>query len=131
MQELSLPVFNDDGTLSTSDPIYEWSEFMLEASGRLNQRLDKPQKYAEWMREAGFINVQCEVVKWPTNPWPRDKKHKTLGIWSLANTLDGLEGFTMAYFIRVLGWKPEEVRVFLIGVREDNKNRQKHNYFPV
>ena len=131
MQELSLPVCNDDNTLSPDDPSYKWSELMLEASGRLNQRLDKPQSYAQWMREAGFINVQYQVFKWPTNPWPRDKKHKTLGLWSLANTLDGLEGFTMAYFTRVLGWQPEQVRVFLVGVREDNKNRQKHNYHPM
>lgn len=131
MKELSLPVCNDDNTLSPDDAIYQWSELMLEASGRLNQRLDKPPNYAQWMREAGFINVQSRVFKWPTNPWPKDKKHKILGLWSLANTLDGLEGFTMAYFTRVLGWQPEQVQVFLIGVRQDNKNRHKHNYCPV
>lgn len=131
MQELSLPVCNDDNTSSPDDAMFKWSELMLEASGRLNQRLDKPQNYAQWMREAGFINVQHQVFKWPTNPWPRDKKHKTLGLWSLANTLDGLGGFTMAYFTRVLGWQPEEVEVFLVDVRKSNKNKQKHNYCPM
>lgn len=131
MQELSLPICNDDNTLSPDDAIYKWSELMIEASGRLNQCLNKPSSYAQWMREAGFINVQCQVFKWPTNPWPRDKKHKTLGLWSLANTLDGIEGFSMAYFTRVLGWQPEQVHVFLADVRDDNKNRQKHNYCPV
>ena len=104
---------------------------MLEASSRLNQRLDKPYHYAQWMREAGFINLQNKVFKWPTNPWPRDKKHKTIGLWNLANALDGLEGFSMAYFTRILGWQPEEVQVFLAGVKTDQKNKQKHNYFPV
>ena len=131
MQELALPVCNDDNTSFPGDAIYKWSDLMLEASGRLNQRLDKPPNYAQWMREAGFINVQSHIFRWPTNPWPRDKKHKTLGLWSLANTLDGLEGFTMAYFTRILGWQPEEVQVFLVDVRDDNKNKQKHNYYPV
>lgn len=131
MQELALPICCDDDTSGPEDAVHKWSDLMLEASGRLNQRLDKPPNYAQWMREAGFVNVQVEVFKWPLNPWPRDKKHKTLGLWSLANTLDGLEGFTMAYFTRILGWQPEQVQVFLVDVRSDNKNRRKHNYCPM
>jgi hypothetical protein len=131
MRELSLPVCNDDNTLTPEHAIYKWSALMLDASHRINQCLDNPPKYAQWMREAGFVNVQYAMFKWPSNPWPKDKKHKTLGLWSLANTLDGLEGFTMAYFTRILGWQPDDVQVFLVGVREDNKNRQLHNYYPM
>jgi hypothetical protein len=131
MQDLSFPVCNDDGTLTTDHPIYKWSAFMLEASKRIHQDLDNPPKYPQWMKEAGFINVRYEPFKWPSNPWPRDKKHKTLGLWNLANTLDGLEGFTLAFFTRILGWQPEEVHVFLIGVREDTRNKQIHNYWPM
>jgi len=90
---------------------------MLEASRRINQDLDNPPKYTHWMRDAGFINVHQVLFKCPSNPWLKDKKQKTLGLWHLANTLDGLEGFTMAFFTRILGWKPEEVQVFLAGVR--------------
>lgn len=131
MQEMSFPLCNDDNSSTPHDPLHRWSDLMLEASGRLNQRLDKPHHYAQWMRDAGFINVQNDVFKWPTNPWPKDKKYKTIGMWSLANALDGLEGFTMAYFTRHLGWQPEEVQVFLADVRADQKNKQKHNYWPV
>jgi hypothetical protein len=126
---MSFPLCNDDNTSSPDDPLHKWSNLMLEASRRIEQHLINPHYYAQWMREAGFINVQSEVFKWPTNQWPRDKKHKTLGLWNLANTLDGLEGFTMALFTRVLGWQPEEVQVFLADVRKDLKNRQMHNYF--
>lgn len=131
MVELSLPVCDDDNTMTTDHAIYKWSAFMLEASHRINKCLDNPPKYAQWMREAGFVNVHHDIFKWPNNPWPKDKKHKTLGLWSLANTLDGLEGFTMAYFTRLLGWSPEEVQVFLVQVREDNKNRRLHCYHPM
>jgi hypothetical protein len=117
MQDLSFPVCNDDNTLTTDHAIYKWSAYMLEASRRIHQDLDNPPKYAQWMREAGFINVQYVPFKWPSNPWPKDKKHKTLGLWNLGNTLDGLEGFTMAFFTRILGWQPEDVHVFLVGVR--------------
>jgi hypothetical protein len=131
MQEISMPVGNDDGTLTKDHAIYQWSQLMLEATRRIGQATDKPLNYAQWLREAGFVNVQYVLYKWPSNTWPKDKKQKILGLWNLANTLDGLEGFTMAMFTRILGWKPEDVQVFLVKVREDTKNKAIHNYYSV
>jgi hypothetical protein len=34
-------------------------------------------------------------------------------------------------FTRVLNWQPEEVSVFLAGVRQDSKNKGIHNYYPM
>jgi hypothetical protein len=69
------------------------------------------------MKATGFVNVQHILLKWPANPWPADQKHKTLGLWTLANALDGIEGFTIAMFTRVLGGNPEEVHALLVKVR--------------
>jgi len=129
MQELALPVANDDNTMTPDHHVYKWTYLVLEASKRIGQSFENPPQYSEWMREAGFVNVQHMVYKWPTNSWPKDKKHKTLGLWTLANLLDGLEGFSLALFTRILGWQAEEVQAFLVGVREDVKNRQIHNYY--
>lgn len=104
---------------------------MLEASRRIGQDLDKPSKYAQWMRDAGFTNVNQVLLKCPASAWPKEKKFKTLGMWHQANTLDGLEGFTMAFFTRILNWQPEEVHSFLVGVRGDTNNKRIHNYWPV
>lgn len=131
MQEISVPVCNDDGTMTPDHAVYKWTHHLLEASHRVGQSLDNPPRYAQWMREAGFVNVQHRVFKWPLNPWPKDKKHKLLGLWTLANFLDGIEGFTMARFTRVLGWQPAEVQRFLVDVRKDSKNKSIHNYYQV
>ena len=131
MQETEAPIANDDGTMTPDDAVYKWTHLLLEASKRIGQSLDNPTKYAEWMREAGFVNVQHIIFKWPTNPWPQDKKHKMLGLWVLANALDGLEGFTMAMFTRVVGWQPEEVQALLVDLRNDFKNKNIHNYYNV
>ena len=126
---MAFPLCNDDDTASPDDPIHTWSSLMVEASLRNKQQLINPHHYAEWMREAGFINVQREEFKWPTNRWPRDKKLKMLGMWNQANMLDGLEGFAMGLFTRALGWQPEEVQVFLAGVRRDIHDTRNHNFF--
>lgn len=37
----------------------------------------------------------------------------------------------MALFTRGLGWKVEEVEVFMVKVREDMKNRNIHAWWPM
>ena len=49
----------------------------------------------------------------------------------MENFSNGVQGFTMAYFSRVLGWSQEAVEVFLVGVRKELKDRRKHGYFPM
>jgi hypothetical protein len=131
MQDLTFPVGNDDNTLTKDHAVYKWSEYMMQASRRMKIDLDNPHDYAQWMRDAGFVNVTQVYLKCPANPWPKSQKNKMLGYWHLENTLEGLEGFTLANFTRLLNWTPDEVQVFLAGVRSDTKNRKIHNYWPV
>lgn len=48
--------------------------------------------------------------------------------FSCLNFLEGLEGFTMAPFTRVLGWKPEEVQVLIAQVRTEMLKRKIHGW---
>ncbi|EKD12614.1 TdiE [Drepanopeziza brunnea f. sp. 'multigermtubi' MB_m1] len=77
---------------------------------------------SKWMMAAGFTDVHSSLYKWPSNTWPKREKEKTLGLWNMVNTLDGVE---------VLGWQPEEAQLFLAGVRKDTKNKKLHNYWPI
>jgi hypothetical protein len=131
MQELCFPARCDDGSNDQNNSITKWNNLMLEASIKIGKPLNNPPHYAQWMTDAGFTNVGSSLYKWPSNSWPKGQKEKTLGLWNMVNTLDGLEGFTLAMFTRVLGWSPEEVHVFLAGVRADTKNKRFHNYWPV
>ncbi len=71
MQELGNPIRSDDSSLSPDSALHQWSNNLLDATRRINQATDKPQHYASWMREAGFVNVQMREYKWPTNTWPK------------------------------------------------------------
>lgn len=83
------------------------------------------------MRDAGFENVMERKFKWPTNTWPKGKKAKTLGMWSLANNLDGLSAVSMAILSRAQGMSREEVEVGMVDVRRDLRDKNIHGYIPV
>lgn len=42
--------------------------------------------------------------------------------------LEGMEAYTLALLTRVMGWTREDVLAFLVGVREEVKDRSIHIY---
>lgn len=55
------------------------------------------------MKLTGFTDITEHKFLWPIGPWPRDSHLKELGRWGERNWVDGMEGWVMALFTRVLG----------------------------
>jgi hypothetical protein len=131
MQDIMFPVSSDDNTLTKDHALRKWSDLMVEASHKTGRFMDAASLYKEQLKDAGFENIREVVYKWPMNSWPRDPKYKTLGVWSMQNMLDGVQGFTIALLTRALGWSAQEVEVLLADVRKDIVNRNVHSYWPL
>jgi hypothetical protein len=50
-------------------------------------------------------------------------------MWEMTNLLEGIEGFSVALFTKILGWSRAELEVFLAQVRKDVQNRRIHAYW--
>ncbi|KAH6971086.1 S-adenosyl-L-methionine-dependent methyltransferase [Ilyonectria robusta] len=134
--DIVYPIQSDDDTLSEDSPLYKWSKLLLSAFTSIGSPLDSALKYKEQLEEAGFVDVTVVKRKWPLNKWPKDPKHKQIGIWAHENTMDALAALSLAVFTREigqggLGWSNEELEVFLTGVRKDLKNMAIHSYWPI
>lgn len=55
-----------------------------------------------------------------------NRLQKEIGAWHYVTKSEGLEAVTLRLFTNVLGWTPEEVLIFLAGVRADLKNKNIH-----
>ena len=128
---MDIPVRSDDGTLPPDCALSRWCSLMLQA-GQLCGRPDSvAPRCKSLMLEAGFVDVVELQFKWPTNPWPADKRMKELGMWHQVNQADGLEGATMAMFTRVLGWTQLQVQEFVVEVKKNTRDRSIHAYWPL
>ena len=87
-------------------------------------------KNAQYLRDAGFINVEEKVFKIPLGTWPKNKTMKTIGLYLRSTIYDGLQGISLGPFTRGLKWTPEEVEVFLISVRKGLMDSSTHSYLP-
>ncbi|MCJ1362712.1 hypothetical protein MMC16_001818 [Acarospora aff. strigata] len=127
-QELYSTLYCDDGTMPPDWKLLEWIRHLDDAAMTFGRPLRIANKLKRWYQEAGFVDVEERVFKLPINPWPEDQRQKELGRWSEMNMLDGIQGFSLAWFSRVLGWTKAEIEVFLVGVRKAISQREVHAY---
>lgn len=110
-QEVMSTPFCDDGTMPADWSFKEWSASLDDLSMKLERPLRIANKLKGWFAEAGYVDVHEKIFKLPVNTWPRDPEMKSLGMWWQQNLLLGLQGFSLAYFSRILGWTKEEIEV--------------------
>lgn len=130
IQEIDILPECDDGTLKPDSAMVRCAKLLGEAATIFGRSFPDVQGLVHVMRDVGFVDVKIKKLKWPINTWPKDDHHKLLGAWEHENIMSGVEGWTMAPFTRALGWKKEEVEVFLIDVRRECRDRSIHAYWP-
>lgn len=131
IQELDGSVISDDGTLKDHHGLTKWSNLLHQAAVSSGRPFVAVDKFKDILAEVGFTDLVETRYKWPTNRWPKDKKHKELGTWHNENSSRALESAIMAPLTRALGWTKEEVHVFVATVRKDLNNPGIHAYTPV
>lgn len=131
IQELYMPILCDDGTMPKDSAFQKWNDLFGEAVSKMGRNFSWATEYKKWMEEAGFVNVQQLNFKLPINTWPKNKALKELGKWNLINMIEGLEGYTVRPFTKLLGMSVEEVEVFMAEVRKDLHNKAMHTYWPM
>ncbi|KAK4222599.1 methyltransferase domain-containing protein [Podospora fimiseda] len=130
LQEFNLPL-SDDNTLTPDTALYKAMDLLGQAATIANHAFIDLGELRKILIETGFEDVVEIKYKWPSNMWPKDKKHKEIGLWNGENVGSGLEGFLMAALTRALGWTKEEVDVLAAKARADVKDRSIHAYWPV
>lgn len=126
--ELECGTFSDDGTVAPDSPSNQWWSWLEEAFEKIGKPIPKIDAFPKLLEDSGFVNIRSQMVKRPVNDWPKDPRMKEIGRYSCLNFLEGLEGFTMAPFTRVLGWKPEEAQVLIAKVRKETVTRKYHGW---
>ncbi|GKT95210.1 methyltransferase domain-containing protein [Colletotrichum tofieldiae] len=122
---------SDDGTLTDDCNLMKAFRLCFEALAALGSPFEEFSRFEGIMSEIGFEDVHIRRFKWPTNSWPKDQRHKELGIWNHENLAPHLEGLLMAPLTRALDWTREEVSLLAMEARKDLADRSIHAYFNI
>jgi SAM-dependent methyltransferase len=93
----------DGRPLGPDEVLGRWSRNALECAARTGKSFAIAEEMAGLVADAGFEHVVERRFKWPIGPWSSDPKLKEIGRWNLLNWEEGMEGWVMAPYTRVLG----------------------------
>nr|XP_036578046.1 methyltransferase domain-containing protein [Colletotrichum truncatum]KAF6785176.1 methyltransferase domain-containing protein [Colletotrichum truncatum] len=122
---------SDDGTLTEDCSLMKAFSLCYEALAKLGSPFEEFGHFEAVMAEIGFEDIHVRRFKWPTNPWPKDKRLKELGMWNYENLAPNLDGLLMAPLTRGLDWSKSEVHVLAMEARKDFADRRIHAYFNI
>lgn len=125
MHDGDFMIYSEDDSIKDTW-FLEWNKHFVNAANQAGREPCPGPKLEKWVRDAGFEDVFHEKVRLPVGMWPKHPKLKEVGAFNLVQLREGLEGFSLALFTRILGWSNEEVQVLLSKVRKDMDNKNIH-----
>lgn len=128
-QDFDLDYYSQDGSLTPEHALRRWLTTAYDAEKYTERSLRPGKNLEQWMREAGFVNVQAVKSLLPLGTWPKDKKLKQIGLFNWTQLWEGLQGMSLRLYIDFLGWTREDLEVFLTEVRGDLKDSSVHAMF--
>ena len=76
----------DDGTVTEDSSSVRWSQLFYEGCEKAGRPIPPIDSYKVMMESAGFVDIKEQILKRPSNTWPKDKNLKRIGMVSyLAN----------------------------------------------
>ncbi|KAL2267210.1 hypothetical protein VTJ83DRAFT_4487 [Remersonia thermophila] len=128
LQEFSADVLCDDSTMPNDDPVKYTYDLCQEAFTKFGMNITISTELESYLRDAGFVNIQCIVKKVPIGPWARDKTLRVIGMYqklAVQDILPALSGRPMA----ALGMTPLEAEVTVAHARKALEDMTVHRYF--
>ncbi|UKZ47714.1 hypothetical protein TrVGV298_001940 [Trichoderma virens] len=112
---------SDNGTLSPDHALSRWSSGYLDAM--------HPQKdpraalrLKEWMRSAGFTDIESRLLTLPMCPWPTDARDQRIGALNVSNVSQLLYSTGLYPFTEMRGMPPEDFQLLVAQARNEASN---------
>ncbi|KAL2267876.1 hypothetical protein VTJ83DRAFT_5153 [Remersonia thermophila] len=131
-QEEDATWYSHNGGVTDETPMGQWGKVFREASSVFGRTFfpitDDIQR--KCMEEAGFVDITVRDFKAPIGEWPEDPEEKETGAFFKLVLTSDLEGYVNFVWGNVMGWKPEEIKVYLAHLRRQMKDPKIHTYYP-
>lgn len=73
-QDFELRFYSTDGTFVPGNPADEWSKEVALAITAFGREAEPGPKLEQWIRDAGFENVNHKLLEIPVGPWPKSRR---------------------------------------------------------
>ncbi|KAK4184084.1 Demethylmenaquinone methyltransferase [Podospora australis] len=122
---------SDDGSVTPDSPMGQWTKVFWEGGRKFGRsfRVVEDSLQEKGMREAGFVDIVVRDFKCPIGAWPKDKRLKELGSFAKLVLESDMEGYILYMWSAVMGWKPDEIQVFIAHLRRQLNDKAVHAWY--
>ncbi|KOC12866.1 UMTA methyltransferase family protein [Aspergillus flavus AF70] len=128
IQSFTVDIFSDDGSIEKAPYTEQVVSLVQEASAKFGKPMDNLDTWPAAMKEAGFTDVVCKIVKAPSSPWAKDPKQMEIGRFFQAHQVHSVPAYTNVLLSKVLGWSKTEIDILNMHVLRESKNLEVHQY---
>ncbi|KAE8451408.1 hypothetical protein EG329_004037 [Mollisiaceae sp. DMI_Dod_QoI] len=126
--EIDLVPRCDDGTLPESSHLVQWANYLLDATARAHRPLAYNEHTRQMLEQAGFVEIQEQVIMVPLNPWPNDPHMKEVGRWYNLGLTQGLDALSLGPLTRINNWTKADVESLTAAAKRDICSKKYHSY---
>ncbi|KAF2087635.1 S-adenosyl-L-methionine-dependent methyltransferase [Saccharata proteae CBS 121410] len=129
-QEIDHMPMSDDDSVKPDNAMYQYWQNVTDGLLNVGVQFRTASTLAGHMRAAGFVNVTERVFYVPIGVWPKNRQLREVGLYWRAVLMEGLEAIALGPLTRGLGWRKEEIAVFLANVRKAYLDPNTHAWMP-
>jgi len=120
-----------DGTMPADHITAHYWGLVTTALANLGVNFNATLLLAQYMRDAGFVNVTERIFHIPIGVWPRNKVLKMVGLYWRTILMDGTLPIALGPLTRGLQWSREQVEELLVEVRKGYMEGWVHSHMPL
>ncbi|GAB0136405.1 hypothetical protein EsDP_00004706 [Epichloe bromicola] len=128
LQELQGVPLCDDGTMTDDDPVKYLYDTAGKAYSKFGMSTTLPAELEPHLRQAGFENIHCQIMKVPIGPWAKETTMRNVGLYQKMAVLDFLPTLSGRPF-KALGMSEAEAEVTVAMARKGLDDANVHRYF--
>ncbi|CCC11143.1 hypothetical protein SMACR_03857 [Sordaria macrospora] len=124
-------ILSDNGSVKEDSPYDQWCKVFREGGKKLGRTFAVYQEdlQRKCMEAAGFVDIQFKDIQVPAGVWHPEKGPAEIGLWWKISVEADLEGYINYLWNAVLGWTPDEAKVFARHMKRDMNDPDIHGYF--
>lgn len=123
--EYDFHIYNQDGPEPPA--VQEYIRAMIEATEKLGSGVDIGHKHADWIKAAGFEDVEDTIITCPLGTWAKDKRIKEMGRFNMVQMVEGVGNYAVGA-LTAIGKPVEEVQVLVAQAKKELMDKQYKHY---
>lgn len=125
--EIDFEPRSEKGTLP--DKMVTWYQHLKDATESAMKPIAYQKNTEQMLVDAGFADIDHQIVGLPLNTWPNQEHEKRVGRWYNLALSESLETLSLAPFSRCYNWPVDHIRKYAAEVKSQafNKDIQAHN----